>query len=240
MLNKHSMLYCILGRNFKMYLSKNKRCCLARVLMVFLFIIVLVIGSGDILKDLTVKRMSDIMYRGPLNTTDNTQGNFNFKQVKSLGVITVVQAVTNSGRRIARLAIPSIGLHLAVFYGLDNNNLAQGAGTMKRNQVLGEGNYAIAGHYMSDERSLFAPLKQIQKLDKVYLTDNQKVYTYQVTSEQTIDEHRVTVINDVAGEKLLTLVTCDSAISKTSKRFVVQANLVTTETATKSSLAVFN
>ena len=148
--------------------------------------------------------------------------------------------MTNDSNAIARLAIPSVSMRLPVFYGLDNNNLARGAGTMKPNQVLGKGNYALAGHYMTDAGNLFSPLKRIQTSAYVYLTDNQQVYTYQVTNKQTIDEHQVSVIDDVPGKKLLTLVTCDSATPNTPKRFIVQADLVKTAAATQSTLRVFN
>lgn len=129
--------------------------------------------------------------------------------------------MTYDSNAIDRLAIPSVSMRLPFFYDLNNNNLAQGAGTMKPNQVLGKGNYALAGHYMTDAGNLFSPLKRIQTAAYVYLSDNQQVYTYQVTNKQTIDEHQIYVIDDVPGKKLLTLVTCDSEIPNTPKRFIV-------------------
>ena len=93
---------------------------------------------------------------------------------------------------------------------------------------------------MTDAGNLFSPLKRIQTAAYVYLTDNQQVYTYQVTNKQTIDEHQVSVIDDIPGKQLLTLVTCDSATPNTPKRFIVQADLVKTAAATQSTLRVFN
>lgn len=219
---------------------KNKYRWLRWTLLIMLLIVSLAMIFNEQLKNLTVQHISNSAYHASLKDPPKSTGNFDFKKVKSLDVTTVAKAMTNDSNAIARLAIPSVSMRLPVFYGLDNNNLARGAGTMKPNQVLGKGNYALAGHYMTDAGNLFSPLKRIQTASYVYLTDNQQVYTYQVTNKQTIDDHQVSVIDDVPGKKLLTLVTCDSATPNTPKRFIVQADLIKKAAATQSTLHVFN
>ncbi|MBF4176060.1 class A sortase [Lactobacillus paracasei subsp. tolerans] len=223
-----------------MQYRKNKYRWLRWPLLIMLLIVSLAMIFNKQLKNLTIQHISNSAYHASLKDPQKSKGSFDFKKVKSLDVTTVAKAMTYDSNAIARLAIPSVSMRLPVFYGLDNNNLARGAGTMKPNQVLGKGNYALAGHYMTNAGNLFSPLKRIQTSAYVYLTDNQQVYTYQVTNKQTIDDHQVSVIDDVPGKKLLTLVTCDSATPNTPKRFIVQADLIKKAAATQSTLHVFN
>lgn len=170
------------------------------------------------------------------------KGNFDFKAVKPLGVSQVAKAATSATYKnaIGKIAIPAVKMKLPVLLGLSNENLSTGAGTMKADQKMGSGNYALAGHYMTNKGILFSPLKNSAVGQKIYLTDMSKVYTYDITTKTTVDETQVQWINDVAGKSLVTLITCASATEGETNRIVVQGTLTDTQPATKANLAVFN
>ena len=168
------------------------------------------------------------------------KANYDFSAVKALDVGTVAHAaVTNDVHAIGQLAIPAVGMRLPVLKGLANDNLAQGAGTMKSDQQMGQGNYALAGHYMTNQGILFSPLKNVKSGNLVYLTDRTKVYTYRVTTKKVVYEDQVQWIDDVPGQKLLTLVTCASPTEGEQDRIIVRAELIKAAPATKANLSVF-
>lgn len=125
---------------------------------------------------------------------------------------------------IGGIAIPDLEMNLPVFKGIDNTNLLYGAGTMKENQTMGEGNYALASHLVFDQVNsdhlLFSPLERAEVGQKVYLTDKAYIYTYTITSKEVVAPTDVEVIEDVPDKTLLTLVTCDDL--QASNRLIVQ------------------
>ncbi|WP_167630359.1 class A sortase [Listeria valentina] len=129
----------------------------------------------------------------------------------------------NLASKIGQIAIPSIDLQLAVLEGTTQNHLMVGATTMQPDQVMGEGNYSLAGHHMRSEHALFSPLMKIKKGAAVYLTDGTTNYYYQVSRTMLVNEKEVSVLKDTESPRL-TLVTCDKPTA-TDKRWVVQATL---------------
>ncbi|MFD1430129.1 class A sortase [Lacticaseibacillus mingshuiensis] len=171
---------------------------------------------------------------------EKKEGNFDFKSVKALDVATVGKATTSKVNGIGKIAIPSVKMRLPILLGLANENLSQGAGTMNAGQKMGDGNYALAGHYMTASGVLFSPLKGVEKGDNMYITDMSKVYTYRVTTKTVVYETQVQWIEDVPGKKLLTLITCASPTEGETHRIVVQGELTKTAKATSSTLSVFD
>ncbi len=144
---------------------------------------------------------------------EKKKADFNFSKVKSLDWKTVVKARASEKRIkvIGEIAYPDVGIHLPIGKGVDNLTLALAAGTLKENEKMGKGNYALAGHHMIDKKVLFGPLYWKAKVgQKVYLTDEKNIYEYQVTTRKFIKATDVQVIDDVKDQKLLTLVTCDA------------------------------
>ena len=76
---------------------------------------------------------------------------------------------------------------------------------------MGQGNYALAGHNMAHgSKILFSPLYYHAKVgQKVYLTDLNRVYEYQITERKFIAATRVDVVQNTP-QKIITLVTCDA------------------------------
>ena len=113
---------------------------------------------------------------------------------------------------IGILKIPKINLEMGVLKGVLNDNLYIGAGTMRKDQVMGERNYPIAGHHMRMWQILFNRVPELKTGDKMYITDKQNIYTYRVYANVKVNESETRVIYDQIsvsqGKPVLTLVTC--------------------------------
>lgn len=164
-------------------------------------------------------------------------GDFDFGKVKEIGASQVVKtSMQNDANVLGKIAVPSVNLKLPIVKGLSDASLSTGGGTMKEDQVMGKGNYALAGHYMTNKGALFSPLERTQLGQMMYITDLSKVYQYKITYKKVVNPDSVWLINDVKGSELLTLITCaDGGVN----RWCIQGNLVSVEKANKENLAVF-
>lgn len=136
---------------------------------------------------------------------------FQFEEVRELDLQTIVMANMNKANItiLGGISIPNVGMNLPIGEGVSNATLALTAGTMKKEQVMGEGNYALAGHHMKRQNLLFSPLFKVKIGDPVYLTDLHYIYEYRIEGKSTIEATDIEVIEDRVGEKTLTLITCD-------------------------------
>ena len=166
--------------------------------------------------------------------------NFNYAKTNQLSPITVVDYEIRSlvgqptnYHPAGRLMIPAVNLYLPIGIGVSNAILVRGAGTLKPDQKMGEGNYALAGHYMTNTKILFSPLKRVKKGAKIIVTDLRNVYTYRTVSNRVINKNNVGVIDDLPGRKLITLITCASSRWNEPKRIVVQGELQMVQKYTK-------
>ena len=134
-------------------------------------------------------------------------------QTKDLNFQAVAKARANKQavNIIGEISIPAIKMTIPIATGVSNTTLALAAGTMRPDQQMGQGNYALAGHNMAHgSKILFSPLYYHAKVgQKVYLTDMKHVYTYRIYERKFILATRVDVVNDTP-EKILTLITCDA------------------------------
>ena len=143
-----------------------------------------------------------------------SEGNFDFDSVKSISSEAVLASQWDAQKLpvIGGIAIPEVEINLPIFKGLDNVNLFYGAGTMKPDQKMGEGNYSLASHHIftaeNASQMLFSPLVNAKAGMKIYLTDKDKVYTYEITEVKHVTPDRVDEIEDREGVKEITLVTC--------------------------------
>lgn len=154
-----------------------------------------------------------------------SEADFNFEQVQSLSIWDVLEAQTKVRNIpvIGSIYIPQVHLTLPIVKGVGKASLAAGAGTMKPDQVLGIGNYALASHYIEGKDILFGPLYQLKIGDAIFLSDKEFMYEYRTTDIQVVEATDVHIIEDVDHKTLLTLITC---AEKGVKRLAVQAELV--------------
>lgn len=153
-------------------------------------------------------------------------GNYDFSSVEEVSVEDVLKIQFSSQELpvIGRIAVPEVGLNLPVLKGLSNEHLLTGAGTMKPDQKMGEGNYALASHNMTDPSLLFAPLHRAEIGMNVYLTDGEQFYVYEIKQHKIIEPTEVSVIEDT-DQSLVTLITCNV---DGNKRLLTQGVLIET------------
>lgn len=155
---------------------------------------------------------------------------FDFDKVEPLSTSKVLSSQTDKQPLpvIGGIAIPSLNINLPIFKGVGNVSLMYGAGTMKSDQVMGEGNYALASHTSSgfagiNQGNLFTPLENAKKGMSIYITDKTKVYEYVISNVSVVDQSQGDVILDQKDKKLITLVTCETRSS--NNRIIVQGTL---------------
>lgn len=172
---------------------------------------------------------------------------FDFDRVQSISTEAILAAQWDAQRLpvIGGIAVPELGINLPIFKGVFNTSLMYGAGTMKENQEMGKGNYALASHHIFGVTGaadvLFSPLDRAKNGMKIYITDKTNVYTYVIDSVEIVSPESVYVIDDVEGRTEVTLVTCTDY--NATQRIIVKGVLESTtpynETA-KDILDSFN
>lgn len=115
---------------------------------------------------------------------------------------------------IGTITCEAIGLDTVILEGDTEELLKLGAGTMKPNQEVGKGNYALAGHNMNNRHLLFGSLRYAEVGMTVTVTAYDKQATYTITTIQTVSPNAGYLIEDTEGEGLLTLVTCNDTGSQ--------------------------
>ncbi|RSI66516.1 class A sortase [Streptococcus oralis] len=199
--------------------KNNRKNILINILAGFLILLSLALIFNAQIRDLfmvwnTNKYQVSQVTKEKIEENKETEGNFDFDSVKSISSEAVLAAQWDSQQLpvIGGIAIPEVEINLPIFKGLDNVNLFYGAGTMKANQKMGEGNYSLASHHIftaeNASQMLFSPLVNAKAGMKIYLTDKDKVYTYEIREVKHVTPDRVDEIEDREGVKEITLVTC--------------------------------
>jgi sortase A len=165
---------------------------------------------------------------------------FDFGAVESLSTEAVLKAQFENKNLpvIGAVALPDVKINLPIFRGLDNVVLLTGAGTMKPDQEMGKGNYALASHRVQDMVSLFSPLEYSKPGELIYTTDLTNIYTYKINYVEKIDPSRVELIDDVPGKKMITLITCGDMYATT--RIAVQGELESVTPVKKATQAMID
>ncbi|ENZ6560418.1 class A sortase [Enterococcus faecium] len=141
--------------------------------------------------------------------------------VEAMKKVNAEKVVSTFG--VGMIQIPSINMNLPILEGMSQENLSVGAGTMKPNQELGKGNFALAGHYMTNAGLLFGGIKNVKKNDPVQVTYKNKTMNFKVIKIEHITAEDNQVIFDSEGNGILTLITCDSSVDGTNGRLMVRA-----------------
>ncbi|UQS81573.1 sortase [Bombilactobacillus folatiphilus] len=217
-----------------------------KFLKYFLSILVLIIGlvlifNGQI-KDYMVKQLSQqsmtALTKDQVRQNSLKSASYDFSKVKPISAKQVAKAsVQKNAAMIGKIVIPSVKLKLPIVKGVDDNALATGAGTMKPDEKMGEGNYALAGHYMTQKGALFSPIADSQIGDLIYITDLKSVYTYKIMLKQVISPKATWRIDDQNHQKLISLITCADG---GANRWIVQGVLVKARVANRATLAIFD
>ena len=197
----------------------NRKNLLINILAGFLILLSLALIFNSKIRDMfmvwnTNKYQVSQVSKEKLEENQDTEGNFDFDSVKAISSEAVLSSQWDSQKLpvIGGIAVPEVEINLPIFKGLDNVNLFYGAGTMKRDQVMGKGNYSLASHHIftaeNASQMLFSPLSHAKNGMKIYLTDKDKVYTYVIHEVKHVTPDRVDEIDDRSGVDEITLVTC--------------------------------
>lgn len=164
------------------------------------------------------------------NNKDTSQDTeFDFEAVEDVDIQAAIKGALNYDKSQVQgiLYIPDLDMTLPIMKGLSHSNLLAGAGTMKEGQSLGQGNFSLAGHNMKDPKLLFGSLMEIDDGSKVYTSDGENIYEYQIYKREVVPDDRIDMISDEkAKEKpIISLMTCYHT-SKTGKRFFAVGELI--------------
>ena len=158
-----------------------------------------------------------------LEENNKKDASYDFDSVKSINAQDVIKQSRNKSKlpSIGEISIPSLNMNLPIVKGTSNESMLVSAGTLKPNQVMGEGNYTLASHYSNaqNETLLFSPLKRAQTGMEVYLTNGTYIYKYRISEIKIVHPENVGVLDDI-DRPILTLVTCED-LSATERRIVV-------------------
>lgn len=229
--------------------NKSQRNILRKTLAVFLILISLALIFNSKIRDVlmvlnTNKYQVNQVSKEAIEDNEKTEGNFDFSSVNSVSSEAVLASQWNSQQLpvIGGIAVPELEINLPIFKGLDNVNLLYGAGTMKPEQKMGEGNYSLASHHIFQRENagqlLFSPLANAKKGMKIYLTDKDKVYTYEIREVKKVTPERVDEIEDREGIKEITLVTCEDY--NATERIIVKGDLKEVKSYSETSEEVLN
>ncbi|WP_195429961.1 class D sortase [Clostridium sp. D46t1_190503_E9] len=148
--------------------------------------------------------------------TEDTEDGSEGKEEKSI----------NGYKPIALVEIPSINLSQGLVEGITDDILQYYLGHFETSAKPGEkGNFAVAGHRVSDYSEAFVNLYKIEAGDKVIVKANKKEYIYEVTENFIVDPSRVDVL-DNTDEATITLITCTVGAKE---RVIVKGKLVETK-----------
>lgn len=124
---------------------------------------------------------------------------------------------------LGAISIPDLRVNIPILNGTTTRNLLAGATTVNPGQVMGQGNYVLAGHHMPNGNLLFGPLLDAELGMMVEVTDRTHVYRFEVVEMKLVNETDFSILTD-SNEPVLTLFTCDVP-GNTPLRWVVVAEL---------------
>ena len=96
------------------------------------------------------------------------------------------------------LSVPSIDLYQPILETLSDDNLNVALTQIKEDQVLGSGNFTVAGHLSSEpvDGRHFNRLPEVQIGDEVSVLTDKQVYTFTEDSREVTEETDVDVLDD--------------------------------------------
>ncbi len=129
---------------------------------------------------------------------------------------------------MARINIPKINVKLPIYHGTSDEVLANGIGHLQTSSlpIGGKNTRAIlSGHRGMAEADMFTRLDELEVGDLIFIEVLNEKLAYAVTDTQVILPEETETLDIVAGEDMLTLVTCTPIYTNTH-RLVVNAKRI--------------
>jgi len=172
----------------------------------------------------TAEQIKKALNDGSISLKDDPGIVYDYSNVRPIKASDMRKAHLNKNYLRGRIAIPKVGLNLPILEGVSDQNLWVGAGTMKPNQRMGEGNYALAGHYVEAPNLLFSPLHRVQIGYYIYTFDGNTIYQYKTTERKILSAHDGEAVENSQGNQIVTLITCQDLQAK--QRLMIRGELV--------------
>lgn len=229
-------------------MKKNKIISVIAVLLIISGIALAILPSfsNQTLKnnsETVIKELDEISHETLKDNQDN-EGEFNFSAITSISPTTTLINSPNYNKNqiIGQLVMPELDINLTIFNTLNDGNLLAGVTTMKTQQVMGQGNYAIAGHYTSSKGVLFSELVNAKVGQTIRLTDKETIFVYEVVDVQKVNNTDIHMIYDQRAESygghIISLMSC--YYYDTDYRWFVTGTLVETIPYTKEVMNLDN
>jgi sortase A len=135
---------------------------------------------------------------------------------------------TDSNGLMGRLRIPTIDVDLPIYHGTSDEVLGRGLGHLEGTAlpVGGEGTHSVlTGHRGLATAELFTRLNEVVVGDTFTVEVTGEVLVYQVVDTQVVEPDKTQTLYPVAGDDLVTLVTC-TPLGINSHRILVTAERV--------------
>lgn len=175
--------------------------------------------------------MEEIRSNIKSNNENMEELEFDFSIVQDVDIMSVIKGSINFDKNlvVGILLIPDLDMDLPILKGITDANLMAGAATMRSDQAMGKGNYALAGHNMKNKDLLFGCLMNIAVGTKVVVSDGTTVYEYEIYENVVVPDTTLEMILDKKsverGKPIISLMTCYNS-SKTGKRFFALGELI--------------
>lgn len=158
-----------------------------------------------------------------LKANELADARFDFTTLRSLNSVEFLSLDHQELPTVGSLSIPTLKMELPIYNGISDENMYFGAGTMRPIQKMGVSNYVIGSHIVpTNNELLFGPLMKIRMKDKIYLTDLEKTYIYEVDEIKTVNAIKNTDLFDATDEAIVTLITFNQ---KGNAHVIVQGTL---------------
>lgn len=211
-----------------------------KIIAILLITIGLILVGMPVLKDFLIQKDIDTISESITEIspnkleqnkkTNNNSVNYDGSKINSIDMYGEItnQKDADMSKIIGQVVVPDIDMNIAIFKGLDNNNLLYGAATMKPNMQMGVGNYAIAGHFYKNKGVLFGGLMDIKKGNIIKITNKKYIYEYEVFDTKIASDESFNLISDSMTDKsnsdaIVTLMTC--YYNENNKRYFVFGEL---------------
>ena len=176
-------------------------------------VLLILLGSGLIVKDLVVKYIEDKQVQGEINSFFN-------EPVAGVGTAPALA----DGDRFGVIDIPAVSTQAPIVQSANWDYLEKYVVAWP-DRTLDKGNFAIAGHNGRCASCLFKDIHLLEIGDEMIITSREAIYTYEVYKNFEVHYTDVSVLEDDGDKTTLTLVTCEEAYVGSTVRVIVQGEL---------------
>lgn len=180
--------------------------------------------------DKNMKLVEEISYE-EIEINESREAIFDYSSVRDVSFTTILnnRSKVDYDYLVGYITIDQLNIDLPILKGVTDANLLVGASTMKEDQLMGKGNYTLASHYISDKKTLFGPLLDIEIGTIVKISNKSTVYEYEIFDTRIVPDTAMYMLEDSRADKrrkpIISLMTCYYT-SRNGQRFFALGELV--------------